>query len=279
MTPHMHSLIHTRAVPAHTPNTAHEHTCTRRAVFINEVMHGLIHVILKDFVLTKFGEDPWYKILVELNVTDDTTILDVNEQYDDATTVLAVTTAAKVLGVSFDDALRAYGAHFVGYVAAGGYLRMLLSMGDDLTAFLGNVNHLHHNLERKFREARFPVFHVEQDDQKCFFSLLQFFQGLGFGTSRGRRVAGSGRGTVQATRDHDPDGDTQGPLLGHVARAHFTPGNVRANTCGGCEAHQKCRLLARGAGPFHPLLWKTSRRWTCGHAHWGYQGAFTEAER
>jgi hypothetical protein len=131
-------------------------------------MHGLIHIILKDFVLKQFGHDPWAKILRELNISDDEAILDVYEQYEDATTVLAVTTAAKVLGVSFDDALRAYGAHFVGYVASGGYLRMLLSMGDDLAAFLRNVNHLHHNLERKFREAEFPVFHVEEEDRNTF---------------------------------------------------------------------------------------------------------------
>ena len=93
-------------------------------------MHGLIHVVLKAFILERMGgQEVWDRILQELSVADDSAILDLETQYDDATTVAGVTAAAKVLGVEFDDALRAYGGYFVEYVNAGGHLRMLRSMG------------------------------------------------------------------------------------------------------------------------------------------------------
>ena len=132
-------------------------------------MHGLIHVVLKAFILERMGgQEVWDRILQELSVADDSAILDLETQYDDATTVASVTAAAKVLGVEFDDALRAYGGYFVEYVHAGGHLRMLRSMGDSLVMFLGNINSLHVNLERKFREANFPYFSVSHVDEQGF---------------------------------------------------------------------------------------------------------------
>lgn len=124
-------------------------------------MHGLIHIILKELVVTKFGEDKWAAIGAKLGLTEgDATILEM-KQYPDETTVAGVVATAEVLGVSVDDALRVYGAFFVQFVHMGGHLRMLKSMGDTLEAFLGNINHLHFTLERTFRTANFPIFELK----------------------------------------------------------------------------------------------------------------------
>lgn len=130
-------------------------------------MHGLIHVVLKDLILAKFGESTWKSILHELSVTDDSTILQLT-QYDDATTVAGITATTKVLGIDWDDALRVYGGHFVNFAYTGGHLRMLESMGDNLKEFLRNLNHMHNCLERVMREARFPSFHISDEEQDSF---------------------------------------------------------------------------------------------------------------
>eukprot|EP00947_MAST-08B_sp_MAST-8B-sp1_P006532 g6532.t1 len=133
-------------------------------------MHGLIHVVLKSLVLEKFSAEAWAAILVELNIEDDAPILEL-KQYDDAVTVAGVTATAKVAGVPFDDALRVFGNYFVHFVHAGNHLRMLQSMGDDIASFLRNINHLHHQLERNFPDSVFPMFVVEESENKQSFTL------------------------------------------------------------------------------------------------------------
>lgn len=151
-------------------------------------MLGLIHVILKDLIITKFGQDKWTSILRELDVQDEAVILDAHKQYDDATTVAGVEATCKVLGISWDDALEAYGAHFVAYVYLGGYGRMLKSMGDNLQDFLRNVNHMHQYLERHFRESSFPVWGVDPEGDGSFL--------LSYTSSRGLALKGIIRGLL-----------------------------------------------------------------------------------
>lgn len=119
-------------------------------------MLGLVHIVLKDLVLTKFGEDRWATIGKNLGLTDEGTILDANKQYDDSVTLSVLVATSKVLGVSVHDTLRAFGQHFVTYTS-GPFLHLLKSMGDTLPEFCSNLNNLHRNLERKFLEAKFPV--------------------------------------------------------------------------------------------------------------------------
>jgi hypothetical protein len=103
-------------------------------------MHGLIHVTLKELILTKWGEDTWIAIGQELGFDTskedwDGPIMEMS-QHDDAITVAGVSATAKVLGVTWDEALRVYGAFFVDFVHMGGHLRLLESMGDSLASLL-----------------------------------------------------------------------------------------------------------------------------------------------
>ena len=103
-------------------------------------MHGLIHTILKKLVVTKWGEQTWIEIGNELKLDTqadgwDQGILEM-KQHDDSVTVAGVQATSKVLGVSWDDALRVYGGFFVEYVHMGDHLRLLQSMGDNLVDFM-----------------------------------------------------------------------------------------------------------------------------------------------
>ena len=130
-------------------------------------MHGLIHVVLKELVLENWGEEKWGDILKELGVTDDSGILKMS-QYPDDLTVTAIVTTAKVLGVSVETAFHVYGGFFVRFVHGGDHLRMLQSMGDDIEMFLNNINHLHHVLERSYRESSFPYFKIEKIEESKY---------------------------------------------------------------------------------------------------------------
>jgi len=152
-------------------------------------MHGLIHVVLKDFILSRFGEGTWRSVLGELRVTDDAAVLDL-KQYDDAISVAAVHAVVTVLATTWDDALRALGAHLVEYTYTGGHLRMLESMGDSIQEFLQNMDHLHSHLERKIRGSRFPSFHVSDEEEDGF--------RLSYASARGVALVALVEGKLQA---------------------------------------------------------------------------------
>eukprot|EP00939_MAST-03C_sp_MAST-3C-sp1_P003966 g3966.t1 len=136
--------------------------------FVVVVMHGLIHLILKELIVEKFGLEKWQDILKRLGIENptekdaDAGVIDPTKYYPDDLTVKAVVTTAEVLGVTFDDAMRVYGQYFVSYIHMGGHLRMLQSMGDNLADFMKNINHLHFNLERSMRKASFPTFQIDR---------------------------------------------------------------------------------------------------------------------
>mmetsp|Transcript_9142 Transcript_9142/g.19683 ORF Transcript_9142/g.19683 Transcript_9142/m.19683 type:complete len:653 (-) Transcript_9142:355-2313(-) len=145
-------------------------------------MHGLIHVIFKSFIVTDFGEDTWQQVLAKCGLEDDTPIMQM-QQYPDDLTLAAVGAACAVLNVDVDTALGLFGRFFVRYLAANGWTRMLLSLGSTLEDLLVNLNGLHSNLERDFRTAIFPQFHVTHLDcgglelhytsARCFPALVE----------------------------------------------------------------------------------------------------------
>jgi len=122
-------------------------------------------------VLTKFGSELWAEILVELKLDGDDDLLHMEQYYEDEATLALVGAAAKVLGVGFDEVLMVYGEYFVDVLHMGGHLRMMRTMGENIQDFLGNVNHLHYGLERRFKEADFPRFSVSTNEDPDTFSI------------------------------------------------------------------------------------------------------------
>lgn len=124
-------------------------------------MHGLIHVIFKGFVVDTFGTDAWEEIMKRAGIVDDSTILQM-KQYDDSLTMAAVKIGSEVAGAPVDGALELFGAYFVEFAAGNGFAPLLKSLGSNLFEFLGNLNILHHNIERDFTSAVFPLFEVKK---------------------------------------------------------------------------------------------------------------------
>ncbi|CAE8687125.1 unnamed protein product [Polarella glacialis] len=151
-------------------------------------MHGLIHIVLKEFLVTQFGEEVWCKVLEKCSLPrDDTSLVDVGRQYEDKLTLTAIDAAFGILGVSRDAGLELFGAFFVTYLARQGWVPMLISMGSSLEEFINNLNEMHHFLERDLRSSVFPFFATSQDDQGCLlltYSSARYLPGLVRGVLR-----------------------------------------------------------------------------------------------
>lgn len=111
-------------------------------------MHGYIHLVFKEMVLTDYGADKWDAVLAILGITDgdDAHVMDPALSYDDVVTVAAVQAVCEVLGLSWDDALRTFGGFFVRFMHAGKHLRMIQAMGDDVISLLCSVNEVRRSL-------------------------------------------------------------------------------------------------------------------------------------
>jgi len=212
-------------------------------------MHGLIHVVLKDFILSRFGEGTWRSVLGELRVTDDAAVLDL-KQYDDAISVAAVHAVVTVLATTWDDALRALGAHLVEYTYTGGHLRMLESMGDNLKEFLRNLNHMHNHLERKMRGSMFPSFHITDEEEGGF--------RLSYASVRGTALAALVEGVLPAAARllHAQAVAMQleaKPVLGFSATWKVRLGSLSSATAPPAVADQRGAAV-RGAVWHHALV-------------------------
>mmetsp|Transcript_28236 Transcript_28236/g.50959 ORF Transcript_28236/g.50959 Transcript_28236/m.50959 type:complete len:709 (-) Transcript_28236:310-2436(-) len=126
-------------------------------------MHGLIHLVFKEFVVAKFGSQTWSKVLRKCSCDDEDSVIEMR-QYEDSLTLQIIGAGIEVTGVSFDGGVELFGRFFVGYLAQQGWVAMLTSMGSNFREFVQNLNEMHHILERDFRSSIFPFFSTSEDE-------------------------------------------------------------------------------------------------------------------
>ncbi|CAE7207195.1 gcy-36 [Symbiodinium natans] len=142
-------------------------------------MHGLIHVVFRGFVVDKFGEVAWKEILKR--VEDEATLVEM-KHYDDALTMAAVKIGAEVAGETWYQSDETSRSEVVVQVLEsrletppGSRVGVFIGRGTNLHEFLGNLNILHHNVERDLPAAVFPIFEVGDlewlDDQTYTFRM------------------------------------------------------------------------------------------------------------
>eukprot|EP00440_Ansanella_granifera_P025268 gb/GFBE01027443.1/.p1 GENE.gb/GFBE01027443.1/~~gb/GFBE01027443.1/.p1 ORF type:complete len:715 (+),score=114.20 gb/GFBE01027443.1/:1-2145(+) len=143
-------------------------------------MHGLIHVVFKEFIVEKFDVATWLAVLKECGLQDDTAIMEL-KQYADDLTLATINAGVGVLGISLEVGLELFGSFFVRYLSRQGWTTMLQSMGNSLKEFIDNLNEMHHFLERDFRSSIFPFFATRHDDSGNLlltYSSRRFLPGL-----------------------------------------------------------------------------------------------------
>jgi hypothetical protein len=125
-------------------------------------MYGLVNAAVQEFVCTNFGQAKWAEIKAEAGVTIDE--FGRMTQYPDETTYKLVGAASKILGVTPQDALRAFGEFWVLYTGKEGYGDLFDSAGGSLKDFLYNLDNMHTRVGASFQKLKPPSFRFDVVD-------------------------------------------------------------------------------------------------------------------
>lgn len=115
-------------------------------------------------MVSKFGIEKWHEIKEIAGCTVEDQQFIRHKYYTDESTVALVVAASKVLGISVDDVLEAFGEYFMEFTRRHGYDNLLSCQGSTLRLWLSNLNALHDHLQSSLPEGFIaPVFWCEDD--------------------------------------------------------------------------------------------------------------------
>jgi len=129
-------------------------------------MYGLVNKAIEEMVCTHYGESTWETIKQEAALADIDYFVSM-ESYPDDVTHRLVRAACKVLNLSSEEILQAFGEYWVTYTAEEGYGEMLAMAGDNLPEFLRNLDNLHMRVGLNFPELKPPSFQANAVDQNA----------------------------------------------------------------------------------------------------------------
>jgi guanylate cyclase soluble subunit beta len=153
-------------------------------------MYGVVNRSLKELILIHHGEERWQKVL-ELSKVPGDSFLSM-QSYDDQVTYDLAQAVAAELAISVDDALRAFGVHWVEHTMVHHYDALARAAGSNLLQFLENLNVLHDRISSTFleyRPPRFDIQHLSHNRVEVLYSsqrvgLTPFVEGLLEGLSK-----------------------------------------------------------------------------------------------
>lgn len=125
-------------------------------------MYGLVNLAVKDLVVTNFGAGKWEEIKRRAGFNQDT--FNRMEAYPDDLTYRLVGAVSEVLGITPDEALRAFGEFWVLYTGREGYGHLFDIAGSNLKDFLHNLDNLHSRVGQNFSQLVPPSFVAEDLD-------------------------------------------------------------------------------------------------------------------
>ncbi|BFZ10415.1 hypothetical protein BsWGS_13454 [Bradybaena similaris] len=123
-------------------------------------MYGHIHCIVRELVLSKFGQESWDTIVREAG-------LDEREQfmmfyhYSDDVVLSLVAAASKCLNLTAETVLEVFGDYFLIHCLRYGYDDMLRTLGSDIISFIQNLDSLHSLLALTYDKIVAPSFRCE----------------------------------------------------------------------------------------------------------------------
>mgnify|MGYP002777753412 CR=1 FL=1 len=127
-------------------------------------MYGLVNKAIQDMVCRYHGEAIWERIK-QLADLEDLDFFISMEAYPDDVTHRLVGAACKVLGMSGEEVLKAFGEYWVTYTAEEGYGELLNSAGKSLPEFVENLDNLHARVGLSFPQLRPPSFDCEHSSE------------------------------------------------------------------------------------------------------------------
>ena len=128
-------------------------------------MYGLVNKAIEDMVCDYYDEETWETIKENAGLEDIDYFINM-EGYPDDVTHRLVQAACEVLGMSAAEILQAFGEYWVTYTATEGYGELLDSAGDDLPAFLNNLDNLHARVGLSFPHLTPPEFDCTDETEQ-----------------------------------------------------------------------------------------------------------------
>lgn len=129
-------------------------------------MYGLINNALKSMIRERFGEESWHSVLNTSGVPEDSFLT--MRSYDDAITYQLARAASEVLNAPVANCLEMFGEYWVLEAATKSYGSLMDAAGQDLVAFLENLNTLHDRITSTFLNYTPPEFRIEKTADKQY---------------------------------------------------------------------------------------------------------------
>lgn len=121
----------------------------------------MIHAAMRQMVVERLGEDQWLKLEREMQLgPPDFISLTV---YDDAVTLRILDVSARALGLSIEEALRAFGRFWVRFADSGPFSSMMDFTGKSMADFVRNLDLMHRAVSATLPGARMPNFSVADE--------------------------------------------------------------------------------------------------------------------
>lgn len=121
-------------------------------------MYGMIHRAVREMVTETAGAETWREIERDAVVGPREMISAL--VYDDSVTFAIVTAASARLGISVEDALRAFGRYWIRFTVQGPYADIIRFTGRDIVTVIANLDRMHSAVLAAMPDARMPSFSI-----------------------------------------------------------------------------------------------------------------------
>lgn len=118
----------------------------------------MIHQAARDMALAHMSQEAW-DALLSRNAISSQHFIGVEYYADDETMALVRIIAAE-LGLPINEALYQFGRYWIAFAGASAYGRVLSMAGDDLEAFVENLDRMHASIKSNMPKAQMPSFQV-----------------------------------------------------------------------------------------------------------------------
>ena len=142
-------------------------------------MFGWINDCCESLVVTKFGLEKWHEVKSIAGCTVEDGGFIRHQYYTDESIVELVIAVSKVLGISVDAVLEAFGQYFMEFTRNAGYGNLLSCQGSNLKLWLSNLNALHDHLQDTLPRGRFPEFWCQENLDVKGSLLLHYYSERG----------------------------------------------------------------------------------------------------
>ncbi|CAH1781642.1 unnamed protein product [Owenia fusiformis] len=140
-------------------------------------MYGYFNLIIKRFIIEKFGEEKWNNII---NTSKCAKSYDEFAVYDDEVTTKIIKAASNAVDIKRDALLEMVGEYYLDHIMNTGHEKMLRRLGGNLLAFLENLDSLHTYKLSDYPEMNAPSFRCQDDSKEDRITLhyYSFRRGL-----------------------------------------------------------------------------------------------------